>query len=154
MICFLITAFLKFHIKLAKENKTTIENLEKKGQPFKSNFDIDAGYNLRQIFGSNPWLYPFPIFCGSGKPVGDGITWETVQSMTERKQRELKQQEMSQARGQQNRNVQLIGQQNNQLMYNQNNSRQGLFDNQNGHQELGQRIFNNIQQNQGRAQQL
>jgi hypothetical protein len=31
MICFLITAFLKFHIKLARENKTTIENLEKKG---------------------------------------------------------------------------------------------------------------------------
>lgn len=99
MICFLITAFLKFHIKLAKENKTTIENLEKKGQPFKSNFDIDPGYNLRQIFGSNPWLYPFPIFCGSGKPVGDGITWETVQSMSERKQREMKQQEMGQARG-------------------------------------------------------
>lgn len=31
MICFLITAFLRFHIKLARENKTTIENLEKKG---------------------------------------------------------------------------------------------------------------------------
>ena len=30
MICFLITAFLKFHIKLARENNTTIENLEKK----------------------------------------------------------------------------------------------------------------------------
>lgn len=31
MVCVLITAFLKFHIKLATENKTTIENLEKKG---------------------------------------------------------------------------------------------------------------------------
>ena len=40
---------------------------------------------LQQIFGNNPWLYPFPIFCGSGKPVGDGITWETIQSMQERK---------------------------------------------------------------------
>ena len=47
MICFLITAFLKFHIKLARENKTTIENLEKKGQPFKSNYDINSTYTLK-----------------------------------------------------------------------------------------------------------
>jgi hypothetical protein len=87
MVCVLITAFLKFHIKLASENKTTIENLEKKGQPFKSVYDIDTRYNLKQIFGNNPWLYPFPIFCGSGKPVGDGITWETIQSMREKQQK-------------------------------------------------------------------
>ena len=31
MLSVLITSFLKFHIKLAMENKTTIENLEKKG---------------------------------------------------------------------------------------------------------------------------
>lgn len=84
MVIILITAFLKFHIKLARENKTTIENLEKKGQPFKSVYDIDPNYNLKQVFGSNPWLYPFPIFCGSGKPIGDGITWETIQSMREK----------------------------------------------------------------------
>ena len=35
---------------------------------------------MEQIFGVNPWLYPFPIFCGSGKPKGDGIYWATVQS--------------------------------------------------------------------------
>lgn len=30
MICILITAFLRFHLRLARENKTTIENLDKK----------------------------------------------------------------------------------------------------------------------------
>jgi len=25
----------------------------------------------------NRWLWPFPIFCGSGKPLGDGIYWPT-----------------------------------------------------------------------------
>jgi hypothetical protein len=30
----LMTVFLKFHLKLATENKTTIENLDKMGKPF------------------------------------------------------------------------------------------------------------------------
>jgi hypothetical protein len=30
----LMTAFLKFHLMLASENKTTIENLDKQGRPF------------------------------------------------------------------------------------------------------------------------
>ena len=30
----LMTAFLKFHLMLASENKTTIENLDKLGKPF------------------------------------------------------------------------------------------------------------------------
>jgi hypothetical protein len=34
-------------------------------------------YNWEQIFGTNPWLWPFPIFLGSGKPFGDGIYWQT-----------------------------------------------------------------------------
>jgi len=29
IVCVLMTAFLRFHIKLASENKTTIENLDK-----------------------------------------------------------------------------------------------------------------------------
>lgn len=33
--------------------------------------------NLYQIFGTNKWLWPFPVFCGSGKPLGDGIYWAT-----------------------------------------------------------------------------
>eukprot|EP00347_Sterkiella_histriomuscorum_P000410 403375973 len=31
--------------------------------------------NWYQIFGTNKWLWPFPVFCGSGKPLGDGIYW-------------------------------------------------------------------------------
>jgi len=73
----LMTAFLKFHIMLASDNKTTIENLDKLGRPFNSVYDVGLRDNWRQIFGTNPWLYPFPIFCSSGKPVGDGIYWPT-----------------------------------------------------------------------------
>eukprot|EP00356_Strombidium_inclinatum_P004382 CAMPEP_0170482098 /NCGR_PEP_ID=MMETSP0208-20121228/2268_1 /TAXON_ID=197538 /ORGANISM="Strombidium inclinatum, Strain S3" /LENGTH=159 /DNA_ID=CAMNT_0010754895 /DNA_START=360 /DNA_END=839 /DNA_ORIENTATION=- len=79
----LMTAFLKFHIMLATENKTTIENLDKQGKPFKSVYNVGGRENWKQIFGQNPWLYPFPIFCGSGKPVGDGIYWPTTNSQQE-----------------------------------------------------------------------
>jgi len=78
MVAILMTKFLKFHIGLASSNKTTIENLDKQDKPFVSPYDIGEQGNMRQIFGSNPWLYPFPIFCGSGKPVGDGIYWPTI----------------------------------------------------------------------------
>lgn len=84
----LMTAFLKFHIMLATENKTTIENLDKLGKPFQSPYDVGGSKNLKQIFGNNPWLYPFPIFCGSGKPIGDGIYWPTIQSEQELAQRQ------------------------------------------------------------------
>lgn len=33
--------------------------------------------NLYQVFGTNKLLWPFPVFCGSGKPLGDGIYWPT-----------------------------------------------------------------------------
>lgn len=41
-IMILITMFLKFHIQLALSNKTTIENLDKKGEDYISIFDIGA----------------------------------------------------------------------------------------------------------------
>lgn len=81
IVAFLMTGFLKMHLMFASENKTTIESLDKFGKPFKSPYDIGKRDNLKQIFGTNAYLYPFPIFCGSGKPVGDGIYWPTVQSM-------------------------------------------------------------------------
>lgn len=31
-------------------------------------------------------LWPFPIFCGSGKPIGDGIYWPLKSQMEEQKQ--------------------------------------------------------------------
>jgi len=83
MVAVLITGFLKFHCMLASGNKTTIENLDKLGRPFDSPYDIGDNANWRQIFGANPFLWPFPIFCGSGKPIGDGIYWPTPQSVAE-----------------------------------------------------------------------
>jgi hypothetical protein len=74
----LMTAFLKFHLMLASTNKTTIENLDKLGKPFESPYNVGNSENMKQIFGTNPLLYPFPIFCGSGKPIGDGIYWPTI----------------------------------------------------------------------------
>ena len=48
-----------------------------KGNPYQSLYDISADKNWSQIFGGNKWLWPFPVFCGSGKPLGDGIYWPT-----------------------------------------------------------------------------
>jgi len=39
-ISILMTMFLKFHINLALTNKTTIENLDKKGAEYTSIYDI------------------------------------------------------------------------------------------------------------------
>ena len=71
----LMTMFLKFHINLALACKTTIENLENKNKPYTSEYDVGAMRNWTQIFGANPFLWPLPMFCGSGKPLGDGIYW-------------------------------------------------------------------------------
>jgi hypothetical protein len=77
MIGTLMTFFLKFHIYLVNHNKTTIENLDKKGADYKSLYDVGKEINWQQVFGTNKLLWPFPVFMGSGKPLGDGIYWET-----------------------------------------------------------------------------
>ena len=43
----LMTMFLKFHIELALTNKTTIETLDKKGEPYLSVYDIGGSNNWR-----------------------------------------------------------------------------------------------------------
>lgn len=40
-----MTFFLKFHLFLASTNKTTIENLDKKGKHYKSPYDIGPANN-------------------------------------------------------------------------------------------------------------
>jgi len=80
----LITIFLKFHLNLALYNKTTIENLDKKNEPYVSVYDIGPKANWEQIFGLNKWLWPFPMFCDGGKPLGDGIYWPTNRSEDQR----------------------------------------------------------------------
>ena len=84
MIATLMTFFLKFHVYLVSTNKTTIENLDKKGRTYKSLYDIGNLHNFYQVFGTNPWLWPFPAFMGSGKPLGDGIYWPTNQKEEEK----------------------------------------------------------------------
>lgn len=42
----LMTFFLKFHIYLMLNNKTTIENLEKKGQKYISAYDVGSHRNF------------------------------------------------------------------------------------------------------------
>lgn len=70
-----MTFFLRFHIKLVTQNKTTIENIEHKGKAYDNQYDIGAFTNWFQVFGTNKFLWPFPIVLGSGKPLGDGIYW-------------------------------------------------------------------------------
>jgi len=41
-----MTFFLKFHVYLVFNNKTTIENLEKKGAKYQSIFDIGGVNNF------------------------------------------------------------------------------------------------------------
>jgi len=77
IVAILMTMFLRFHIFLATTNKTTIENLDKKGKPYRSPYDMGEINNFYQIFGNNKWLWPFPVFFSSGKPIGDGIYWPT-----------------------------------------------------------------------------
>lgn len=43
----LMTAFLKFHVMLASDNKTTIENLDKLGRPFNSPYDVGSKENWK-----------------------------------------------------------------------------------------------------------
>ena len=47
MVLILITGFLRFHVMLASDNKTTIENLDKLGRPYTSPYDIGSSANWR-----------------------------------------------------------------------------------------------------------
>jgi len=73
LICTL-TNFLKFHLKLVLDNYTTIENLERE-EGAKSKFDIGRRRNWEQVFGTNPWLWWYPLHVQASRPVGDGVRW-------------------------------------------------------------------------------
>lgn len=40
------------------------------------NFSSRMTRNWLQVMGKNYWLWPFPLFGESGRPVGDGVHWE------------------------------------------------------------------------------
>ena len=68
--------FLKFHIKLIKNNLTTIETLDNDLMQNKK-YDMGLEINFKQIFGENKLLWFLPINIPSGYPIGDGLTWPT-----------------------------------------------------------------------------
>lgn len=74
MLSITLTVFFKFHVKLAFQNSTTIEAMDKK-MTNKSNYNKGYARNLHQIFGKNPWLWFLPFTGASGKPIGDGVVW-------------------------------------------------------------------------------
>ena len=47
VVLVLLTGFIKFHLKLAIQNKTTIENLEEDGKSYKSKWDIGTSGNIK-----------------------------------------------------------------------------------------------------------
>jgi len=71
-----LTVFFKFHIKLALNNSTTIEAMDKKKVLDKrSSFDRGVRSNWEQVFGRNKWTWVLPLTGESGKPIGDGVIW-------------------------------------------------------------------------------
>lgn len=71
--------FFKFHRKLVRENKTTIENIEHKEEPeYKSKYDIDWDHNVEQVMGTNRWLWLVPIMPKSSIPKGQGIYFDKL----------------------------------------------------------------------------
>lgn len=53
--------FRQFHIKIMEENKTTLEHLENKSQPFESCYDVDIGQNVSQVMGVKYWWTWVPL---------------------------------------------------------------------------------------------
>ncbi|CAG9314917.1 DHHC2_3 [Blepharisma stoltei] len=73
LLCFILTNFTKFHVKLVMKNSTTIESLD--NTAVTGNYDLKSIRNWLQVFGRNPWLWVVPYYGKSGKPVGDGVMW-------------------------------------------------------------------------------
>ena len=73
---FIITMFLKFHIKLVLTNSTTIESLDVEHKKDYAKFNIGKKENWEQVFGIDSLLWFFPIPTKRGRPEGDGLTWK------------------------------------------------------------------------------
>ena len=73
----IITMFFKFHIGLVLSNSTTIESLDKDHKDENAKFCLSKMQNWQQVFGPTPILWFIPIDLEKGRPVGDGLSWET-----------------------------------------------------------------------------
>eukprot|EP01017_Pseudomicrothorax_dubius_P040996 TRINITY_DN6516_c0_g1_i1.p1 TRINITY_DN6516_c0_g1~~TRINITY_DN6516_c0_g1_i1.p1 ORF type:complete len:248 (+),score=25.50 TRINITY_DN6516_c0_g1_i1:257-1000(+) len=85
VLCTVLSMFFRFHVKMIFDNITTIENLERKrmNNTAKSSYDMGPYYNFIQVFGKDKWLWLFPIFLETGKPIGDGVVWPVRQAQVE-----------------------------------------------------------------------
>jgi hypothetical protein len=73
-----IVMFCKFHMELVLGNSTTLDNLERQRNPASTGanvYDLGSYENFVQVFGTNVWMWPWPMFAGS-LPKGDGVLWK------------------------------------------------------------------------------
>ncbi|CAK93211.1 unnamed protein product (macronuclear) [Paramecium tetraurelia] len=80
------------YLKLVITNKTIIDlrrfEMYQHNENQINEYDIRYSINLSfivkenwfQVMGTNPWLWPFPMFGESGRPKGDGLTWQHIQN--------------------------------------------------------------------------
>lgn len=77
LISVMMFFFFKFHRKLVRENKTTIENIEHNSDPnYISKYDISPEHNINQVMGTNKWLWWIPIIPLSNIPKGNGTYFD------------------------------------------------------------------------------
>jgi hypothetical protein len=72
----IISLFLKFHLFLVLDNKTTIETIDKKGEKFVSEFSRGKWNNWYQVMGTSKILWFFPLKLFMGLPIGNGMDWQ------------------------------------------------------------------------------
>lgn len=70
-----LVQFLRFHLKMICDNKTTIETIENKSVEFDSMYNLGWRNNLEQVMGTNVILWFIPMRSFYGEPVGNGIDW-------------------------------------------------------------------------------
>ena len=73
----ILSLFLKFHLVLVFENKTTIETIDKKNENFVSPYSLGGESNFKQVFGLNKVLWFIPFRDISGNPIGNGVDWDS-----------------------------------------------------------------------------
>jgi len=66
-LTFLLSTFWAFHVWLVSKSMSTIEFCEKNGE---SPYDVGAMRNFRAVLGSNPILWPLPIWTVQGNGLG------------------------------------------------------------------------------------
>ena len=73
--CFLLGLFSIMHLRMAWRNQTTLNPKDEEQYDRGS-----ATANLRDVFGSQAWLWPLPVWRGD-LPAGDGMHWERREGM-------------------------------------------------------------------------